>query len=106
MNITNGNHTINGLTYSLSRNDFTAPAGEVEIWQFQNQNGMHHPMHCHGAFFVSSPGMDQAISSLLTMDCVTPSWFTPMKQSEWQSPLETGEANTSCTAIISSMNTT
>lgn len=51
MNVTNGNHTINGLTYSLSRNDFTAPAGEVEIWQFQNQNGMHHPMHCHGAFF-------------------------------------------------------
>lgn len=47
----NGQHTINGLTYSLDRTDFQVPCGEVEIWEFVNQTQDYHPMHSHGAFF-------------------------------------------------------
>ncbi|MFM1768744.1 MAG: hypothetical protein RJA22_1273 [Verrucomicrobiota bacterium] len=51
LGVTNGTHTLNGLTYDLNRLDFTVPAGEVEIWEFANATNNYHPMHAHGAFF-------------------------------------------------------
>ena len=46
-----GQHTINGLTYELSRIDFQVSSGDVEIWEFINQTQDYHPMHSHAAFF-------------------------------------------------------
>ncbi len=46
-----GEHTINGLTYQMSRIDYQVTSGNVEIWEFVNQTQDYHPMHSHAAFF-------------------------------------------------------
>lgn len=47
-----GSHTINGLSYDISRIDESVKAGDIEIWEFDNSMGMDpHPMHIHGVQF-------------------------------------------------------
>ncbi|MGL4766896.1 MAG: multicopper oxidase family protein [Formosimonas sp.] len=42
---------INGQKFDMSRTDFTARAGEVELWEIVNQTDMDHPFHIHGSHF-------------------------------------------------------
>ena len=45
-------HTINGKTFDANRRDEVVKAGTVEIWEFDNTNGMEtHPMHLHAGSF-------------------------------------------------------
>ena len=45
-------HTINGKTFDANRRDEMVKAGTVEIWEFDNTNGMEtHPMHLHAGSF-------------------------------------------------------
>ena len=45
-------HTINGKTFDANRRDEVVQAGTVEIWEFDNTNGMEtHPMHLHAGSF-------------------------------------------------------
>jgi len=38
---------INGVLYDPKRVDLQVRRGDIEIWQFQNQAMMAHPMHIH-----------------------------------------------------------
>lgn len=45
-------HPIDGKTFDANRRDEVVNAGTVEIWEFDNTNGMEtHPMHLHAGSF-------------------------------------------------------
>ena len=45
-------HNIGGKSFDINRIDETVKAGDTEIWEFDNTNGMDiHPMHIHGLHF-------------------------------------------------------
>ena len=46
-----GSQTINGKKMDHRRIDHVAYAGDTEIWEFNNQSGVPHPMHIHGVQF-------------------------------------------------------
>ena len=43
--------TINGNSFDMSRIDFTAKVGDVELWEISNPTDMDHPFHIHGTQF-------------------------------------------------------
>lgn len=45
------NHYINDTLYKMDRVDFTVKANSTEVWEFDNPNPLHHPMHVHVAHF-------------------------------------------------------
>lgn len=53
-------HPINGALFDINRLDFTAPFGELEVWEYRNLSDELHPMHPHGALMqvLERHGMD------------------------------------------------
>ena len=57
MSMADGKHSmtmefmINNQMFDMNRVDFTARAGEVELWEIVNQTDMDHPFHIHGSHF-------------------------------------------------------
>jgi blue copper oxidase len=46
-----GQHKINGLVFDMNRIDYTVKAGDLEIWEMENQGDAIHSMHIHGLQF-------------------------------------------------------
>ncbi len=46
-----GHSMINNMTFDPNRIDADPLLNATEIWTFQNQSGMHHPMHLHDIMF-------------------------------------------------------
>jgi FtsP/CotA-like multicopper oxidase with cupredoxin domain len=46
-----GQHLINGLVFDMDRIDYTVKAGDLEIWEMENQGDAIHSMHIHGLQF-------------------------------------------------------
>jgi FtsP/CotA-like multicopper oxidase with cupredoxin domain len=46
-----GQHQIDGLVFDMNRIDHTVKAGDLEIWEFENQGDAIHTMHLHSLQF-------------------------------------------------------
>lgn len=46
-----GQHQINGLVFDMNRIDYTVKAGDLEVWEMENQGDAIHAMHIHGLQF-------------------------------------------------------
>lgn len=53
-------HTINGRFYDPQRTDFSAPFGDLELWEYRNSGTEPHPMHLHAAHFQVAERLGQA----------------------------------------------
>ncbi|HEY6171131.1 MAG TPA: multicopper oxidase domain-containing protein [Candidatus Kapabacteria bacterium] len=46
-----GQHLINSLVFDMDRIDYSVKAGDLEIWEMENQGDAIHSMHIHGVQF-------------------------------------------------------
>ena len=51
MNQLNGKFLINGVSFDMSKVNYTIPLNNIEIWELTNQSGIAHPFHIHDVQF-------------------------------------------------------
>ncbi|HUG28237.1 MAG TPA: multicopper oxidase domain-containing protein [Gemmatimonadales bacterium] len=73
-------HTINGVSFDMSREDVVVPFGETEIWTLVNESTLPHPVHLHATHF-------RVLSRLDGRGAVQP-WEGGLKDTVLLMPLE------------------